>query len=257
MSGIRELDNGLTQVGGLTVETPFTNEADQGVSVDDFLQLMIAQLANQDFMDPVDDTEYISQLAQFSSMEAMQELSYYSQTNYVSSMLGKTVTAATYGIGGGITSETGVVTSVNMTGDEFTFTVNGKEFQMNQIMTLNDPNAGAQQSQLDVANQIALITSNITNDSADFSWMSPIDDASLSQGLVYDVYYTTDMNVDFSNMQNVKNGTKISSGIMATEYQLTGLSPTTQYQVNVVVRDSAGNEALFQKAAFTTTGSQA
>ena len=35
----------------------FEDENDMGVSVDDFLNLMVAQLRNQDFMNPVDDTQ--------------------------------------------------------------------------------------------------------------------------------------------------------------------------------------------------------
>jgi flagellar basal-body rod modification protein FlgD len=38
---------------------------------DDFLQLMIAQLENQDPMDPVKNEDYIAQLATFSSLEQL------------------------------------------------------------------------------------------------------------------------------------------------------------------------------------------
>ncbi len=254
MSDIRQIDNSTTQVGGLTVETPFSTDADQSVAVDDFLQMMIAQLSNQDFLDPVDDTEFLAQLAQFSSMEAMQELSYYSQTNYVSSLLGKTVTAASYSIGGSVSQETGIVSKVNFSGDEFTFTVNGKEFLMSQIMTLDDPSAGSSQAEIDKANQIAIINSDITNDSANFRWESPVSDVAISQSLTYDVYYTTDTNADFSNLSTVKQGTLAATGLKELEYELTGLAPATQYQVNVVVRDAAGHEAIFQRSSFTTTG---
>ncbi len=254
MSDIRQVDNGTTQIGGLTVQTPIESEADQSVSVDDFLQLMIAQLTNQDFMDPVDDTQYVTQLAQFSSMEAMQELSYYSQTNYVSSLLGKTVTAASYGIGGSVAQETGVVSKVNFSGDEFTFTVNGKEFLMSQIMTLDDPGAGSSLIELNNANNIALVSSNITNDSIQFAWQSPVSDEAISQSLSYDVYYTTDMDADFNTLYGVKQGTQAATGIKSLDYQLTGLAHGTEYQVNVVVRDTSGNEAIFQKSNFTTTG---
>lgn len=61
------------QTGGQSWDAVFTDKADNGVSVDDFLNLMVAQLQNQDFMNPVDDTQYVTQLAQFATMQQMQE----------------------------------------------------------------------------------------------------------------------------------------------------------------------------------------
>jgi len=41
---------------------------------DDFLQLLVTQMTNQDPLEPMSDTEYIAQLAQFSSLEQLQNL---------------------------------------------------------------------------------------------------------------------------------------------------------------------------------------
>lgn len=56
---------------------------------DDFLKLMIAQLKNQDPLNPMDGTAYASQLAQFSSLEQLTNLN----TN-ISDMLGSNQTIA-------------------------------------------------------------------------------------------------------------------------------------------------------------------
>ena len=53
-----------------------TDETSDGsvLGKDDFLQLLITQMTNQDPLEPMSDTEYIAQLAQFSSLEQLQNL---------------------------------------------------------------------------------------------------------------------------------------------------------------------------------------
>ena len=46
--------------------------AKQSLDKDAFMQLLVAQMRNQDPMAPVDNQEFIAQLAQFSSLEEMQ-----------------------------------------------------------------------------------------------------------------------------------------------------------------------------------------
>ena len=48
---------------------PASSSADALVNEQTFLQLLVAQLQNQDPLDPQDGTQFIAQLAQFSSLE--------------------------------------------------------------------------------------------------------------------------------------------------------------------------------------------
>ena len=45
------------------------------MQMDDFLQLLTAQIANQDPLEPMKDTEFISQMANIASLEQMQQFS--------------------------------------------------------------------------------------------------------------------------------------------------------------------------------------
>lgn len=80
-------------------QTPAAGKGDLGKN--EFMELMLAQLKNQNPLEPQDNGEFISQLAQFSSLEEMQKLSgnvdnvigefRSTQALQASAMVGKTV----------------------------------------------------------------------------------------------------------------------------------------------------------------------
>ncbi|NLW78173.1 MAG: hypothetical protein GXY32_02015 [Ruminococcaceae bacterium] len=237
---------------GITVNTPYEDSNTAGVKVEDFLQLMIAQLTNQDFMDPVDDTQYVTQLAQFATMQSMQELSHYSQTNYVTSLVGKSVTVASYGLGGAVNKETGLVTKVDLSGDEYTVTVNGKTFTLSQIMNIADPNTTVPQSDLDGAEKLTPYVNNVTESSIALRWDAPVSDAAQAKDLTYDVYYTTNDALDFNEINGVKRGEKAATGLLDPNYTITGLEAGKTYFINIVVTNKAGEQAIYKSTTQIT-----
>lgn len=116
----------------------FSNEDNSNLDINDFLTLMIAQLTNQDFTNPVDDTQYVAQMAQFSSLAAMKELSENSNKSYALSLLGKTCTASLNQIGGDVKQVTGKVTSISLVDNDYRLTIDGQEFSMSQISSVGD-----------------------------------------------------------------------------------------------------------------------
>ena len=127
-----------SSTGGNNYDFVLGDEKDRTVSVQDFLNLMVAQLSNQDFMNPMDDTQYVTQLAQFATMQSMQELTYYSQANYVTSLVGKEVTVARLKLGGDVEKVEGRVERISLSNNEFAIYVDGKSYTLSQVMEIRD-----------------------------------------------------------------------------------------------------------------------
>ncbi len=91
--------------------TSATRETGSELGMNEFLELLSAQLANQDPLEPMEDTEFIAQLAQFSSLEAMSEMSAAFIKTQAYSLVGKSIFAQT-NIDGVTTQLEGVVSGV-------------------------------------------------------------------------------------------------------------------------------------------------
>ena len=113
----------------------FSDKQNGDLSVDDFYTLLLAEMTNQDPLEPTSNTEFISQMATFTSMRSQQDALYYSNASYASSLVGKTVLVATAS-GSKLNTITGVVSNINLSGTTFTVSVNGKEYDLKNIMKI-------------------------------------------------------------------------------------------------------------------------
>lgn len=117
----------------------FNNESNNEVSIDTFYQLLIAEMQNQDPLEPMSNTEFISQMASFTSLQSQKDALYYSQSNYASSLVGKTVIVAQDSGTDKLATTTGVVESVNLSGGSFEIVVDGKSYSLSNIMEIVNP----------------------------------------------------------------------------------------------------------------------
>lgn len=127
-----------TGSSGNVIDAVFGDGDDKKVSMDDFLTLMVAQLKNQDFMNPVDDTQYVTQLAQISTMQQMEEMAYNAKSSYVASLVGKNVSAAKFTVSGELKKADGVVEKISLLDGKFVIYVDGEAFSMDEIMEIKD-----------------------------------------------------------------------------------------------------------------------
>lgn len=118
----------------------FVDSNKELVNQETFLQLLVAEMSNQDPLEPTSNTEFISQLATFSSMQYMQDSSKYSMANYASSLAGKTVTA-TKMEGKKAVVKTGVVEKVVAgKNNTYTLTIDGETYNLSQVTSVLDSN---------------------------------------------------------------------------------------------------------------------
>ncbi len=119
----------------MVVDEDGTNALD----MDGFLKIMVAQLTSQDFMNPVDDTQFVTQMAQFSMMQGMSDMTANMKNNYMLSLVGQTVTCAKFNVSGNVVKETGKVERIILADNDYSIYVNGEKFSLSQIMELGAP----------------------------------------------------------------------------------------------------------------------
>ena len=134
-----------TQPSGSSGATSATGTSTSGTTAasqldqETFLKLMVAQLRNQDPMNPTDSSQFLAQTAQFTSLEKLQQVADQSAQAFTaqmafgaSSLVGRTVTYT----GADGTQTTGTVSSVNFGPTGPTLGVDGVDVALEQVVTV-------------------------------------------------------------------------------------------------------------------------
>ncbi|HEY9160538.1 MAG TPA: fibronectin type III domain-containing protein [Desulfomonilia bacterium] len=98
-----------------------------------------------------------------------------------------------------------------------------------------------------------LVVSDITFDGATVSWEPADDDVTPPDRLQYKVIYST--NRDMDNVKDAENNGQSAMEWTAniTSHRISGLEPSTTYYIATLVRDEAGNTAIYEPREVTTT----
>jgi len=136
---------------GTSVTSGTSNNASvqkKDIGKDEFFKLLIAQLKNQDPLNPQDGAAFSAQLAQFSSLEQLtnlntamtsQNLNYTNLLNAQSvNLIGKEVTASTVDVSDASleTTITGQVSAIQFKDKAIYLTVNGREIAFSDVMSV-------------------------------------------------------------------------------------------------------------------------
>ncbi len=135
---IESINNYTTYTTGSTSSTG-SSSSNSTLNMDDFLQLLVAQLQNQDMYNTMDDSEYMAQMAQFSMLQAMTDMSELSMTSYGVSLIGKEVTIAEIEDDGTVNSFKGIVDSVNFYNGSPQVVVDDKSYSLSSVMSVKEP----------------------------------------------------------------------------------------------------------------------
>lgn len=125
----------------------FKDANEELINSETFLSLLVAEMTNQDPMEPTSNTEFVTQMAQFTSLNYSKQSAQYSMSNYASSLVGKTVTASKMD-GSSQVTKTGVVESVMKNGDSYTIKVDGVTFDISNVTAIAEGSTSSSDTQL-------------------------------------------------------------------------------------------------------------
>lgn len=128
--------NSSYQVNSKNVNNLKVQKENESLDMQDFLNLLVAQMTNQDAMNPMDNTEFISQMAQFSSLQAMSDLSKITMQGQATSLIGKNVVVADYNSKGELEVQEGLVQRVTIHSGKTKLYVNDMEFDYSNVMEI-------------------------------------------------------------------------------------------------------------------------
>lgn len=218
------------------------------VSIDTFFQLLMAEMTNQDPLEPTSNTEFISQLANFTALQTNSDSLYYNTVNYASSLAGKTVTVAT---NAGtdkdgkvkLNIESGVVTGVDISDENsIEITVNGKRYGLGSIMNVAGNSTGSTVSATDGAYAVSLIGKNVMLKATNADGQTIIDSGVVESIEVENGVYRIVMGGLSYPLDSVIKVGNTASSVGGTESEETGSGSKTESTDNAAASRARASE---------------
>ncbi len=191
------------------------NTANNDLDKQAFLKLLVAQMKYQDPMQPTDNTEYVSQLAQFSSLEAMNNMSQSVDLQRATGLIGKVVTATkTDSVTGAVSEKTGSVQSVSQSGSKTYLTIDGDQYELDDISKIWDDTYAA-------AYNLSNAWTKAVNDLPNASFINSTNkDSYLTQ---VSSLYASYMSMDEYSRSFIPDEAKSKLGELVAQYRVLGV----------------------------------
>ena len=135
----------IQNLGNNPRTTPSASEDSQSsatMQMEDFLQLLTSQISNQDPLEPMKDTEFISQMANIASLEQMQQFSkgFEMFASSHKDMVAQAYLGRAVEIKSGSEELSGIVNAVERSEDgKISVLVNNKSYDPNEIVKVSLP----------------------------------------------------------------------------------------------------------------------
>ncbi|MBQ8786236.1 MAG: hypothetical protein IJZ61_01220 [Oscillospiraceae bacterium] len=103
-------------------------ESNSYMNFDSYLKLLVSQMQNQDFNNPMSDAEVLNQMSQYSMLEGIKNMTQQNNISYSTSLVGKVVT-----VSDGYDYYTGKVESVTVSNGEPKLMIDGKAYDSKTV----------------------------------------------------------------------------------------------------------------------------
>jgi flagellar basal-body rod modification protein FlgD len=124
--------NATANIGTGTASSDTVSGSQQTLNQQDFLQLLVAQMQNQDPLNPQSDTDMAAQMAQFTSLTQSSAMSSSLSMLQANSLIGSTVSLQI----DPKTTASGVVQGVILNGGTPQIIVNGSTYDLSQVTSV-------------------------------------------------------------------------------------------------------------------------
>lgn len=110
------------------VDTTKGDEATSYMDFDSYLKVLATQMSNQDFNDPMSDTDMLQQMSSYSMLEGIKNMTSQANISYATNLVGKAVT-----VNDGHDYDTGIVESVVVSDGTPYLVVNGSKYEVSTV----------------------------------------------------------------------------------------------------------------------------